>query len=755
MTALALNKAYSADMTKRRLFAEAFAKTKDAFVTETVSFSNRAIPSGKTEPKPDLHLLKTSDPSDSAQNHGYFSLSMTFVTDELSASAAFESLAELAAQMFLLGIKTTVIARLPRPSVIPENMDYRQVGLAGDPLSVIPDCSLIVCGTYSMLRAIKTFFDIPLVYFACEDDYLYPEIDIKEKLLMASAFNCADLTICFNSRIHKKLSQEYGLNIVTMPLGIDGKLFDTQKHNPSFFREGEKKGLKDLNADGTLVDSDDNFWHMQRNSFYRKNGVFGKERFDFSYHFMMRESNESLVTENVEEAEEPGVVLGETAAGDDNGDTTEDFTGVSGKKLLFVLERESPLSSVEIINKVAEMLGGTDVRVVAAVKGEVSSLSERVLVMPVTSPEALAALYARAHIYVSVDKGANFAVYALMAMAGGVPVVSSDHCGIVDFARHGDNAMLGPIADAKSAVDLIKRVLGDENLVSRLQKGGLITAETYEWERLRDAYLRLFVTLADTCRKEEAGEGPEQGEPVLRNRKDSLSASIAAAKQETGFETEETPDGKYKIKLLSPETHLRLNLDALEWNREEASLAAARLGQRNFYALAVPVARKVVGGIRNVSWEVIAANEEAKERYGGKLTKLYLGSYASSELFPKQTHPAVLALAKGDYLRAVSAFESSGDASKHNAVMLRWVIVALMGLGRFEDALETALRGCGSYMFNPDFYLLAYHCAREVGRPLPADEMRRELGIMGPGTKFPEWFADPLYLLEADNLIGV
>jgi glycosyltransferase involved in cell wall biosynthesis len=752
MTALSLNKAYVSDTTKRRLLGEAIGTSKKVFDAGKESIPSRFTSVPQAESKPDLRLMKDVYQHNSQLDDKNASLSITFVTDELSASTAFESLLELAKQMFLLGVKTTVVARIAHPGYAPAEMNYHQVGLGGDLMSLIPESSLIVCGSYSILRAIKTAFGVPLVYFASEEDYLYPQIDIKDRLLMASAFSCVDLAICFNNRINKRLLHEYGLVTALMPAGIDSKaLLPHGRYSaPAEQAKKDVPGTNALENNGTSDEShDDNFWHMQRNSFYRKNGVFGKERFDFSYHFMMRETNESLAGESRDESSDGNTNLSIPVEDVANraGQAIEQLS--AARKLLVVLENESELSSVDIVNKVADLLysQGVSIEVVAAVKGEIHGLSEHISVVPVGSLDQLAALYAQAYLYLSIERGSNFAKYALMAMAAGIPVVSSDHYGIVDFARHGDNAMLAPVADAKSGVDLIKRILSDESLALRLRKGGLETAAAYDWEKIRGSYLAVFDLLAEvygTTGKQSPAN--DQQLPLL----DSASKVPKA-----DFSIEEISEGKYKVRTLSSVTALRPGFDSLEFGSGDADLMAEKLRQGDFYALLIPVAKKVVGKIENVSWELAALNEQAEEKYRGEASKVYLDHYAVSPFSPRHVHPGVAALAEGDYRRAIVAFESQKDRPRHNAVTLRWVIVALMGLERFEDAAEMAVAGCASYMFNPDFYLLAHHSAKRTGQNLNREEVKKVLEMMGSGMKFPEWFADPLSLLDEEELLVI
>ena len=106
---------------------------------------------------------------------------------------------------------------------------------------------------------------------------------------------------------------------------------------------------------------------------------------------------------------------------------------------------------------------------------------------------------AGARAFVLPSRAESFGMAILEAMAAGLPVVTTSAGGIVEFARHGENALVVPVDDAAALAAAIRSVLDDAALARRLGEGGRRTAERYRWatigERLGE-HLRLAHDLA-------------------------------------------------------------------------------------------------------------------------------------------------------------------------------------------------------------------------------------------------------------------
>jgi glycosyltransferase involved in cell wall biosynthesis len=97
----------------------------------------------------------------------------------------------------------------------------------------------------------------------------------------------------------------------------------------------------------------------------------------------------------------------------------------------------------------------------------------------VVRQERLAELYSEADIFLDGSEFQGFGRCALEAMACGSACVLTDLGGVLDYARHEDNALLTPPGQAEAMAAAILRLLDDAALRNRLVAGGLKTVEAY------------------------------------------------------------------------------------------------------------------------------------------------------------------------------------------------------------------------------------------------------------------------------------
>jgi O-antigen biosynthesis protein len=93
--------------------------------------------------------------------------------------------------------------------------------------------------------------------------------------------------------------------------------------------------------------------------------------------------------------------------------------------------------------------------------------------------ERLAELYSEADIFLDGSEFQGFGRCALEAMACGAACVLTDLGGVLDYARHEDNALLTPPGQAEAMAAAILRLLDDAALRQRLVAGGLKTVGAY------------------------------------------------------------------------------------------------------------------------------------------------------------------------------------------------------------------------------------------------------------------------------------
>lgn len=111
-----------------------------------------------------------------------------------------------------------------------------------------------------------------------------------------------------------------------------------------------------------------------------------------------------------------------------------------------------------------------------------------VLVRPSNDKE-LGTLYQKCSVFVMASWCEGFGLPALEAMALGAPVVTTDCCGINDFARHGINCLVVPPRQPAELAQAIETILRDPILSLRLSKAGQETGRVFTTRRMAEGLL--------------------------------------------------------------------------------------------------------------------------------------------------------------------------------------------------------------------------------------------------------------------------
>jgi len=125
----------------------------------------------------------------------------------------------------------------------------------------------------------------------------------------------------------------------------------------------------------------------------------------------------------------------------------------------------------------------------SASEGEVKSffatdVRERVRVKPFIKREEIVELYAGHDVFVFPSLVEGMPLTLLEAMATGMPVVTTNICGMADVVEDGVNGLLVPAADAKKLAGRIERLCQSVELRRRLGLAGQETMRRYTWERV-------------------------------------------------------------------------------------------------------------------------------------------------------------------------------------------------------------------------------------------------------------------------------
>lgn len=132
-----------------------------------------------------------------------------------------------------------------------------------------------------------------------------------------------------------------------------------------------------------------------------------------------------------------------------------------------------------------------------------------------------------ADAYVSTTLHEGFGLVYLEAMAAGLPVVTFDHGGQVDFLRDGETGYLVPLGDVDGIVRAVGRLADEPELARRMGGDNLRRAPDHRIERTAALYEALFerllrrvsppgepdqpVSPAERQERVQTGEAPQEG----------------------------------------------------------------------------------------------------------------------------------------------------------------------------------------------------------------------------------------------------
>ncbi|MEO8275200.1 MAG: glycosyltransferase [Thermoanaerobaculia bacterium] len=113
------------------------------------------------------------------------------------------------------------------------------------------------------------------------------------------------------------------------------------------------------------------------------------------------------------------------------------------------------------------------------------------------SRDAVARLLSSAHIVVDPSLYQGFGLVGLEAMACGAACVLTDSGGVMEYARHDENALIVSPGDAQALASAISYLVADRPLRERLAAAGLATARTFTWQRSARAFAAFLAALPE------------------------------------------------------------------------------------------------------------------------------------------------------------------------------------------------------------------------------------------------------------------
>jgi glycosyltransferase involved in cell wall biosynthesis len=121
-----------------------------------------------------------------------------------------------------------------------------------------------------------------------------------------------------------------------------------------------------------------------------------------------------------------------------------------------------------------------------------TEVRDRVHVVPFVKREDMPALYARHDIFVFPSLVEGMPLTLLEAMASGMPVVTTNTCGMADVVEDEVSGLLVPTANAEKLAAGIERLCQSTELRKRLGLAGQETMRRYTWQRVTEKLEEVF-----------------------------------------------------------------------------------------------------------------------------------------------------------------------------------------------------------------------------------------------------------------------
>lgn len=331
----------------------------------------------------------------------------------------------------------------------------------------------------------------------------------------------------------------------------------------------------------------------------------------------------------------------------------------------------------------------------------------RVVVAP--SQATLADLYRNAAVYLCASHYESFPLPPLEAMASGTPVVTTDNVGVLEYAVDGQNALVVPVGDITAIASAVGRAIDDKDTAEALRSAGLRTAASFSWDVIITELEHFYGQVASLQVRGNGG---------LRWR-DALPQGATA----------------------TPESSARLEL------------AKTKVDEAEIW---VPVTRPFLTGLDIVTWEVAARRVN-----GGKgRVRVYAPHRVDRPDRSLPYNEGLADMAEGRSRTALDMFVKAHEAGRPKpkafaGAVAKWAGLALAQLGRLDEAMNVLQQGLAAYPDNPDYVYLVSIVAARLGQPVDWGAVATNLALVGEGTRYLDWFAQPGALLEDRGLANL
>ncbi|WP_226086462.1 glycosyltransferase family 4 protein [Mesobacillus sp. S13] len=311
----------------------------------------------------------------------------------------------------------------------------------------------------------------------------------------------------------------------------------------------------------------------------------------------------------------------------------------------------------------------------------------RVFVNP--RQQKIGSLYRGAAIYICGSTYENFPLPPLEAMSCGCPVVTTNNTGSLEYAVHGQNALISNMKDSVDMAEKIKEVLTDAGLKESLITNGIATANQYKWNNIIQNILVYYKNIA--------------GHGVLPDC--TLDDWDIAIKEK---------DCLYK------EDYIKLKKMLLVTNAD---------------IVKAPVIYSIEKVPQIARWEVVAIRKNCDE---GIVEECYCPVWPLKKLhlYDLKGYQSFL---KKQYDKALEEFTQlyNGDTSKDKAVWAKWIVLTLIRLQRKQEAKRMLKQYIKEHPHNADFYKLGILAGeKEQQDPFSVEAIK----LLGEATGSAEFF---------------
>jgi glycosyltransferase involved in cell wall biosynthesis len=107
----------------------------------------------------------------------------------------------------------------------------------------------------------------------------------------------------------------------------------------------------------------------------------------------------------------------------------------------------------------------------------------------------VAELFMEADVFVNASLHDNMPISFLEALASGVPIVSTNVCGIPFLVEHQKTAILVPPRDAVAMAQAVLHLLDNPKIAEQLVRAGWDLVQQYTWHRVRPRLLNVYFEL--------------------------------------------------------------------------------------------------------------------------------------------------------------------------------------------------------------------------------------------------------------------